>query len=140
METSDATGNQVNGGISQNTMAGNKDTVTYQYGTVAGRAGMEGQIEFSQQSDFAGNELWTVQNIPLQPGRQQDFWNYNNNRRNTNPVFAETDLNGFHLKIFPATQFTDRIVGNGQVGGGLHDSGHSVAAGGDAHDAGQTDR
>jgi hypothetical protein len=80
------------------------------------------RAEFSQQSDFAANEVWTVQNIPVKPGRQQDFWNFgNNNRRNgTNSVFAETDLNGFHLKILPATQFTDQNFGNGQMGGGLH--------------------
>jgi hypothetical protein len=59
-----------------------------------------------------------VQNIPLQPGRQQDFWNYNNRRANTNQACAEADLNGVHLKIFPAKQFTD-MPPNSQPQGGL---------------------
>jgi len=121
VETTDATGNHVNGGINQNNWQDNNDTVVYQYGLWPDEPAWKVRAEFSQQSDFAANELWTVQNIPLQPGRQQDFWNFgNNNRRNTNSVFAEKDLNGVHLKIFPATQLTDQNYGNGQMGGGLH--------------------
>jgi hypothetical protein len=122
VETTDVTGNHVNGGITQNNWQDNNDTVTYQYGLWPDEPAWKLRAEFSQQSDFAANELWTVQNIPVKPGRQQDFWNFgNNNRRNgTNSVFAETDLNGFHLKILPATQFTDQNFGNGQMGGGLH--------------------
>jgi hypothetical protein len=58
-----------------------------------------------------------VQHIPLEPGRQQDFYNYTRNSR-TNVVFAETDLNGVHLRIFPAKQFTD-MPPNSQPQGGL---------------------
>jgi hypothetical protein len=121
IDTSDATGNHVNGWCNSQ-WQDNVLTTTYQFGLWPDEPAWKVRAEFSQQSDFAANELWTVQNIPLQPGRQQDFWNFgnNNNRRNTNSVFAETDLNGFHLKIFPATQFTDLNYGNGQVGGGLH--------------------
>ena len=75
------------------------------------------KFEFSQQSDFAGNELWTVQNIPVQPGRQRDF-NINARNIRTNAVFAEADLNGVHLKIFPAKQFTD-VSQNNYMQGGL---------------------
>lgn len=117
IETSDATGNQVGGG--PNTQwNGDEGVTTYQWGLWSDEPAWKVRMEFSQQSDFAGNELWTLQNIPLQPGRQQDFWNYNNNRRNTSPVFAETDLNGFHLKVFPAKQFTD-VPPNSQPSGGL---------------------
>jgi len=120
-ETSDATGNRANGGISQNNWQDNNDTATYQYGLWPDEPAWKLKFEFSQQSDFADNELWKVQNIPVQPGRQQDFWNWNsiNQRNGTNSVFAETDINGVHLKISPATQFTDQNFGNGQVGGGL---------------------
>jgi hypothetical protein len=119
--TTDATGNRVGGGIQQNNWQDNNDTATYQYGLWPDEPVWKIRLEFSQQSGFAENELWTVQNIPLQPGRQQDFWNWNsiNQRNGTNPVVAETDLNGIHLKISPATQFTDQNFGNGQVGGGL---------------------
>jgi len=61
--------------------------------------------------------LWTVQNIPVQPGRQQDFYNFARNSR-TSAVVAETDLNGIHLKILPAKQFTD-MPPNSQPQGGL---------------------
>ena len=47
-----------------------------------------------------------MQNIPVKQGRRQDFYNYARNSQ-TNAVVAETYLNGIHLKIFPAKQFTD---------------------------------
>jgi hypothetical protein len=119
IETTDVTGNHVSGG--PNTQWNdNEGVTTYQWGLWSDEPAWKVRAEFSQQSDFIPEEQWTVQNIPLQPGRQQDFWNYNNNRRSTNSVFAEKDLNGFHLKIYPATQFTDQNYGNGQTGGGLH--------------------
>lgn len=111
--TSDATGNSVGGGVAKNDWQGNQDTVVYQYGLWPDEPAWKLRVEFSQQSDFADSELWSAQNIPLAEGRQQDFYNYGNPRRgNTNnPVFAEADLNGFHLKIFTPKQFTD--VGQG---------------------------
>jgi hypothetical protein len=114
--TTDVTGNHVNG--SCNTQwNGDEGTTTYQWGLWSDEPAWKIKFEFSQQSDFAGNELWTVQNIPLQPGRQQDFYNYARNSR-TNAIVAETDLNGVHLKIFPAKQFTD-VSPNSQPQGGL---------------------
>jgi hypothetical protein len=116
VETSDATGNQVSG--NGNTQwDGDEATTTYQWGLWPDETAWKVKFEFSQQSDFAGNELWTVQNIPLQPGRQRDF---NTNQRNsqTNAVVAETELNGIHLKIFPAKQFTD-VSQNNYLQGGL---------------------
>ena len=114
--TTDATGNQVNGNISGNQWQDNADTVTYQYGLWPDEPAWKIKFEFSQQSDFADDELWTVPNIPLQPGRQRDF---NTNARNsrTSAVVAETDLNGIHLKIFPAKQFTDAGQNNYMQGG-----------------------
>ena len=119
VETSDATGNHVTGWCN-NQWQDNDLTTTYQWGLWSDEPAWKVRFEFSQQSDFVAGELWTVQNIPMQPGLQQDFWNFNsNNRRNgTNSVFAETDLNGFHLKIFPAKQFTD-VPQNTQPTGGL---------------------
>jgi hypothetical protein len=117
VETSDATGNHVNGGISQNNWQDNNDTVTYQYGLWPDEPAWKLKFEFSQQSNFADNELWTVKNIPLQSGRQQDFYNVPRNA-GTNAVVAETDLNGLHLKILPAKHFTD-MPPNSQPQGGL---------------------
>jgi hypothetical protein len=117
VETTDATGNHVSGAIQQNNWQDNNDTVTYQYGLWPDEAAWKMKFEFSQQSDFAGNELWTVKNIPLQPGRQQDFYNVPRNA-GASAVVAETDLNGVHLKVFPAKQFTD-MPPNSQPQGGL---------------------
>jgi hypothetical protein len=117
--TSDATGNHVNGWVNQNSWQEDNDAVTYQYGLWPGEPAWQVRLEFSQQSDFSPAELWTVQNIPVQPGRQRDFMNYGGRRQSpTNAPFAEADLNGFHLKIFPAKQFTD-ISPNQQPQGGL---------------------
>jgi len=63
--------------------------------------------------------VWTVQNLPVNPGSQQDMWNYNNGTRRTPPAFAEVTLNGIHLKIFPAIQFTNQVSGNSDKPGGF---------------------
>jgi hypothetical protein len=116
VETSDATGNFVSG-FCNTQWNGDEATTTYQWGLWPDETAWKVRFEFSQQSDFADDELWTVQNIPLQPGRQRDF---NTNQRNsqTNAVVAETELNGIHLKIFPAKQFTD-VGQNNYLQGGL---------------------
>ena len=118
VETSDATGNHVNGWIAKNDWNGNDDLATYQYGLWSDEPAWKIRFEFSQQSNFADSELWSVQNIPLEPGRQQFFYNYGG-RRQTNAAFAETDLNGFHVKIFTPEQFTDGGQ-NAYLQGGLH--------------------
>ena len=79
--TTDATGNHVNGGINGNQWQDNDDTVTYQYGLWPDEPAWKIKFEFSQQSDFAANELWQVPNVPVLPGRQQEMYNYNPNRR-----------------------------------------------------------
>jgi len=65
------------------------------------------RLEFSKKSGYDDSELWTIQNIPVTPGREQDYWNYINRNSRTNVPFAETDRDGIHLKIFGAKQFTD---------------------------------
>jgi len=116
IETSDATGNHVSG-MANSQWQGNDGVTTYQWGLWADEPAWKIKFEFSQQSDFSSQEQWMVQHIPLEPGRQQDFYNYTRNSR-TNVVFAETDLNGVHLRIFPAKQFTD-MPPNSQPQGGL---------------------
>ena len=122
VETTDATGNQTswnwtpNSGIPGIQWNDNEGSMTYQYGLWPDEPAWKIKFEFSQQTDFADNELWTVQNIPLQPSRQRDF-NINARNSRTNTVVAETDLSGVHLKIFPAKQFTDVGQNNYQQGG-----------------------
>jgi len=118
VETSDATGNRLRGFVTGNEWHGNDDVAMYQWGLWPDEPAWKIRFEFSQQSDFSPEETWMVQNIPVQPGRQQDFYNFGGRRQQTNSVFAEADLNGFHLKIFPAKQFTD-IPPNSQPQGGL---------------------
>src|ERR1700722_15438729 len=119
VETSDATGNHVVGWMAGNNWNGNDDMATYQYGLWPDEPAWKLRLEFSQKSDFADGELWSVQGVPLVPGKQQEMFNYGNRRQSpANPPFAETDLNGFHLKIFPAKQFTD-VPANSNPQGGL---------------------
>ncbi len=112
--TTDATGNEVNGSISGNQWQDNNDTVTYQYGLWPDEPAWKIKFEFSQQSGFADDELWTVPNIPIQPGRRRDF----NRPVQTGAAVAETDLSGVHLKILPVKQFTD-VPPNTEPQGGL---------------------
>jgi hypothetical protein len=109
VDTTDATGNKVSGGINQNNWQDSDDTVLYQYGLWPDEAAWKVKFELSQQSDFADSELWNVQNLTVVPGKQQEMYNYGGNRRQTptSHAFAETDLNGYHLKLYPAKEFTD---------------------------------
>jgi len=115
VETSDVTGNHVSGWMAGNNWNGNDGTATYQYGLWPDEPAWKLRLEFSQKSDFADSESWSVQDIPVLPGRQMDF--FNNRRNNTDSVFAETDLNGFHLKIFTPKQFTNAPPNSNPDGG-----------------------
>jgi hypothetical protein len=115
--TTDATGNQINGNANRNEWQNGDDVLTYQYGLWLDEAAWKIRLEFSQQSDFAPSELWNVQDVPVVPGRQQEMYNYNPRRANTNSVYAEKDMNGFHLKLFPAKDFTDAGNNNWMQGG-----------------------
>jgi hypothetical protein len=131
VDTTDVTGNHVSGGISQNNLQDNNDTVTYQYGLWPDEPAWKIKLEFSQQSDFAANELWQVPNVPVLPGQQQEMYNYGGNRRqgSTNAPIAETDLNGYHLKLFPAKDFTDAGNNNWMQGGLFIEASPAVADG-----------
>jgi hypothetical protein len=118
IETSDATGNQVMNNSWSNTREGDEAVMTYQWGLWPDEAAWKLRVEMSRTSGFNDDELWTVENVPVQPGRQMDFWNYGNNNNKSNAPFAETTLDGVHLKLYPATQFTDQIF-NGQKQGGF---------------------
>jgi hypothetical protein len=120
VQTTDATGNAVNGQVFNNRWNNDEDTVDYQFGLWPDEPAWKIRFEFSQQSDFTPEESWFVPNIPVEPGKMQDYYNGLNNRRGSqnNAPFAESDLNGYHLKIFSAKQFTD-MPPNSQPQGGL---------------------
>ena len=118
IETSDATGNHVVNNSWSNTRDGDEAVMTYQWGLWPDEPAWKLHVEFSRTSGFQDDELWTVRNLPVEPGRQQDLWNYGGRNR-TNSAFAGGDLKGMHLKIFPAKQFTDQPTGNGEMEGGF---------------------
>jgi hypothetical protein len=115
IETSDATGNQVNGMANKNEWQGNDEVMTYQGGLWPDEPAWKLRVGFSEQSGYSDSEVWSVQNIPLGPGRQQDF--RSSVRNNTNSAFAEADLNGVHVKVFPGKLFTDAPANSRQAGG-----------------------
>jgi hypothetical protein len=120
IETSDATGNHaVNNSWSSGRDENGDATMTYQWGLWPDEPAWKLRVEFSKQSDFGTDEVWTVQDVPVKPGSQQDMWNYNGQNNRATPAFAETDLNGFHLKLFPVIQFTDQNSGNNGKPGGF---------------------
>ena len=120
IETSDATGNHIVNSSWSNSRDDNGDaTMTYQWGLWPDEPAWKLRVEFSKQSDFGTDEVWTVQDVPVKPGSQQDMWNYNGQNNRANPAFAETDLNGLHLKLFPVIQFTDQNYGNNGKPGGF---------------------
>jgi hypothetical protein len=119
VESSDATGNRVAATVSGNAWNGLDDTATYQYGLWPEEPAWKIHFEFSQKSNFADQELWSVRALPLQPGRQQDFWNYNGRRNaGTNAVYAQADVNGYRVKVFAPKQFSDAGP-NSQPQGGM---------------------
>jgi hypothetical protein len=121
IETSDATGNKIQNNSWSNGRDENGDaTMTYQWGLWPDEPAWKLRVEMSRTSGFNDAELWSVSDVPVQPGRWQDLWNYGGqNNRATDSPFAETTLNGVHLKIFPAMQITDQNFGNGQKQGGV---------------------
>jgi hypothetical protein len=119
IETSDAAGNQAQLRSWSNTRQNGELVMTYQWGLWPDESPWKLRVEFSKQSGFTDDESWTVQNLPVSPGSQQEMWNYNNQNSRTKPAFAETTLNGIHLKIFPAIQFTNQFGGNGDKPGGF---------------------
>ncbi|HXF09546.1 MAG TPA: hypothetical protein VN625_02095 [Desulfuromonadaceae bacterium] len=125
VQTFDATGNHITGWVSQNWAdqnslpngwANGDGTLTYQYGLWPGEPAWRVRLEFSQQSNYADDEVWNIFNIPSQPAKQQDMWN--NRGMKTNAPFAERDVNGFNIKVYPVKQFTDNN-NNGYMEGGL---------------------
>jgi len=118
IEMSDATGNQIGNNSWSNTRENDEAVMTYQWGLWPDEPAWKLSVEMTRTSGFKDDEEWTVQNLPMHPGATRDLNNYGRNNR-TNGAFAETTLNGIHLRIFPAIQFTNQNNGNGQKTGGF---------------------
>jgi hypothetical protein len=119
IETSDATGNRAQNNSWSTSRDQNGDaTMTYQWGLWPDQP-WKVNVEMSRTAGFSNDEMWSVTNLPVMPGSQSDLWNYGNGTRRTPPAFAETTLQGIHLKIYQAIQFTNVNYGNGQKPGGF---------------------
>ena len=119
IETTDATGNNIENNSWSNRRENDEAVMTYQWGLWPNETPWKLRVEMSQSAGYADNELWTVQNVPVNPGRQQDLWNFDSRNNRNVPAFAETSLQGIHLKLFPVIQFTDQNQGNGEKRGGF---------------------
>jgi hypothetical protein len=120
VETSDATGNDIKGWVNEYNQNGTPAGYFYQSGLWPNEPAWKVRLEFSRTSGFNDDELWSVTNIPVRAGTQQDVWNYWGGPRSgnrTNAPFAETTINGIQVKIFPAIQYNDQNRGNGKVVG-----------------------
>ena len=116
VETTDVTGNYVKGWINDYRQNGEQAGYFYQPGLWPDEPAWKVRLEFSRTAGFNDDELWGVTSIPVRAGSQQDVWNFWNNQMNsgrTNAAFAETIINGIHVKLFPAIQYTDPNQGNG---------------------------
>jgi hypothetical protein len=128
VETTDATGNQIFTGYGPNgnpaQWNGEEATFTYQYGLWPDEPAWKVRVEMTQNSDFSSDDEWTAENIPVVLGSQQSFNGTVGGRggfggrgappgavTTTPPAAptpcAEADLNGHHIKVFPAVQFTN---------------------------------
>ena len=109
--TSDAAGNSLQGWINPNYQNGQSSGYFYQQGLWPDEPAWKLRVEFSRQSGFSDDEIWSVTNLQINAGSQQDVqnaWNNNfNNSGKSNPAFAETTVNGVHLKLFPAIRYQD---------------------------------
>jgi hypothetical protein len=111
--TSDAAGNRVSGWINDYRPNGERAGYFYQAGLWPEERAWKLRVEFSRTSGFNAGEIWTVADVPVRAGTQQEVWNDWGNSRGTRAAFAETTLTGIHVKLFPAIQFSDQNQ-NGQ--------------------------
>ncbi|HEY3761394.1 MAG TPA: hypothetical protein VGN23_06570 [Verrucomicrobiae bacterium] len=103
---SDATGNNATAWINENNQ-GNTPTYTFESTLWPNEPAWKLNVEFSRRSGFSQDELWNIPNVPVKPGTQQDaqqFWDYSNQKK---PAFAETTINGVHLKVYPAIEYSN---------------------------------
>ena len=111
--TSDATGNSIQGWINDFRQNGQASGYFYQQGLWPDEPAWKLRVEFSRTSGFSDDEIWSVSDVPVKPGTQQDMWNDWGNS-DKKPAFAEATVNGIHLKLFTAIQYQDQNNGGGE--------------------------
>jgi hypothetical protein len=117
--TTDATGNYIKGWINDYRPNGQKDGYFYQPGLWPDEPAWKIRMEFSRTSGFNDDELWSVTNVPVRASDRDAWSSYSGNLNNsskTSAPFAETTINGVHVKMFQALQYKSQM-GNGKVVG-----------------------
>jgi hypothetical protein len=114
VDTTDATGNHIKGWINDYRPNGQKAGYFYQSGLWPDEPAWKVRLEMSRTSGFSDDEFWSITNVPVKAGSQQEMWN-NWNSDGNQSAFLEKTVNGIHLKLFPAIQFKDQNQGGGQT-------------------------
>ena len=115
VDLTDATGNHLDTWINGNYQDGQIAEYIMQSALWPDEPAWKMRLEMSRSSGFSDNELWTVTDVPIKAGSQQDVWNGWNNSDKSRPAFAEATVNGIHLKLFPAIQYQDQGQGGQNV-------------------------
>jgi len=115
---SDATGNQIQNNSWSNRRENDEAVMVYQWGLWPDEPAWKLNVEMTRTSGFKDDEVWTVKDLPVNAGSTRDFANSRVSTR-ADAAFAETTLNGVHLKIFPAVQFTNQNSANGLKRGAI---------------------
>lgn len=93
-----------------------RDGYFYQPGLWPDKSPWKVRLEFSRSSGYSADELWSVTNIPVQPGNQEDVdKDWAAGMSATNFVFAETTIGGIHLKLYRGLQFSARSDGQKHI-------------------------
>jgi hypothetical protein len=119
VETTDATGNYIKGRINDYRPNGEKNGYFYQPGLWPDEPAWKMRIEFSRTSGFSADELWSVTNVPVRASEQDAWSSYSGNLNNSGKMsapFAETTINGVHVKMFRTLQYMSQMR-NGKVVG-----------------------
>jgi hypothetical protein len=124
VQTFDGTGNRVNGliyeyppdGVFPYPPTGKHDGYYYQPGLWPDEPAWKVRLELSRTSGFNADEVWSVTNIPVQPGSQQEVnADWVAGMAATNFVFAETTIGGIHLKLFRGLQYSANSDGQKHI-------------------------
>ena len=122
--TSDGLGNSVDGlirpyppnGIFPRLPTYQHDGYYYQPGLWPDEPAWKVRLEFSRTSGFSADEVWSVTNIPVVPGSQQEVdADWLAEMSTTNSVFAETTIAGIHLKLFRGLQYSANSDGQKHI-------------------------
>ena len=72
VDTSDATGNSIQGWINEYFQNGQAAEYFYQEGLWPDEPAWKLRVEFSRTSGFSDDEVWAMTNVPVSRARQQD--------------------------------------------------------------------